>query len=193
MPDALKPFDQILEADSIWQAFVLRNRETREARKITLRDYYSAVERITLSSAVPESIREHFDVARNLLLYSWFEHRFMPVAEMHAFSSVEYALRLKSGKPKLMLKQGIELAIKENWIKDNGFRHYRVRQEEFDGNEPATKNQDVNDVHTYCKVLLNSIPDYRNTLAHGNTVFHPFGHRMVTKCADLINQLFEPS
>lgn len=193
MSGTLKPFDQILEADSIWQSFVLRNRETGETRKITLRDYFAAVERITLSSAVPGSIQEHFDVARNLLLYSWFEHRFMPVAEMHAFSSVEYALRLKSGKPKLKLKQGLELAIKESWIKDSGFRHYSGREEGFEGDEPAVKSLNVNDVYTYCKILLNSIPDYRNTLAHGNTVFHPFGHRMVTKCADLINQLFEPT
>lgn len=193
MPDTLKPFDQILEADSIWQAFVLRNRETGKTRKITLRDRYSAVETITLSSAVPESIRGHFDVARNLLLYSWFEYHFMPVAEMHAFSSVEYALRIKSGKPMMMLRQGLELAIKENWIKDSGFRHYSVRQEEFDGDEPATKNPDVDDVHAYCKILLDSLPYLRNTLAHGNTMIHPGGHRTVAICADLINQLFQSS
>lgn len=193
MPKTLKPFDQILEADSIWQAFVLRNRETGETRKITLRDRYSAVEAITLSSMVPESIREHFDVARNLLLYSWFEYHFMPVAEMHAFSSVEYAIRVKSDKPMLMLRQGLELAIRENWIKDSGFLHYRVGQEEFDADEPATKNPDVYDVQAYCKILLDSLPYLRNTLAHGNTMLHPGGHRTVAICADLINQLFEPS
>lgn len=193
MPNTLKPFDQILEPDSIWQAFILRNRETGETQKLTLRDRYSAVEGITLCSAVPGSIREHFDVARNLLLYSWFEYQFMPVAEMHAFSSVEYALRIKSGKPMLMLKQGLELAIKKNWIKDSGFLHYRVRQEEVDGDEPATKNPDVDDVHAYCKILLDSLPYLRNTLAHGNTMIHLGGHRTVAICADLINQLFEPS
>ena len=125
MPDTLKPFDQILEADSIWRGLVLYSHETSTSRDRTLRDHYSGIESITLMQSVPESVREQFDTARNLLLHSWFVYSFIPIAQLHAFSSVEYAIRIKSGKP-LMLRAGLELAIKEEWIKDSGFRYYNI-------------------------------------------------------------------
>jgi hypothetical protein len=72
MPDMLKPLDQILEADSIWRRIVLCNQETGIARERTLLDHHSGIEPIQLPSAMPESIRKHFDTARNLLMYAGF-------------------------------------------------------------------------------------------------------------------------
>lgn len=192
VPDTLKMFDEVLQADSRWGAFVLRNRETGEIRRLTLRDRYSHIEAITLVSAVPEVIREHFDTARNLLLYSWFAYRFIPVAELHAFSSVEYALRIKSGKSKWMLKKLLALAIKNKWIEDGGFRNYKVVEEGTVDGESAATNPDASDAQKYCKILLDSFPDLRNELAHGSNMLHPGGLTTLVICADLINQLFEP-
>ena len=193
MPDTLKPFDQILEADSIWQDFILRNRETGVVRERTVRDHYSSIESIQVSSVVPESVREHFDVARNLFVYSWFISDFMPVAEMHGFSSVEYAIRLKSGNPKLMLKNGLELAISERWISDAGFRYYRIKDESSGEEGFATQSSESEDVQAYCNILVDAFPYVRNTLAHGNKISHLGGLTTLAICADLINQIFESS
>lgn len=194
MPDMLKPFDQILEADSIWRGFVLYNRETGTSRDRTLRDHYSGIESITLMQSVPESVRAQFNAARNLLLYSWFVYSFIPIAQLHAFSSVEYAIRIKSGKP-LMLRAGLELAIKEQWIKDRDFHFYNtnVRHDMLGEDASPTGSHDAKDVQGYCKILLDSFPYLRNELAHGNSMIYPCGIDLFAICADLINQLFEPS
>ena len=191
MPDTLKPFEQILEPDYFMSSFVVVNRETGEKRKRTLFDHHSAIASIQLSSRVPDSLQEHFDVARNLFLFSWFAYHFMAVGERHAFSSVEYALRLKSGKPKLMLKEGIELAIKERWIEDSGFQYYSVRREECGEEKQTTKGVDGDDAQAYCNILLDSLPYLRNHVAHGNPMSSLGGLTTLAICADVINQLFD--
>lgn len=194
MPNTLKSFNQILEPDPIWRGFVLYNRETGTSRNRTLTDHYSGIESITLMQSVAESVRVQFDAARNLLLYSWFVYSFIPIAQLHAFSSVEYAIRIKSGKP-LMLKAGLELAIREQWIKDNGFRYYNinVRQDVLGDDTPPASSPDAKDIQAYCKILLDSFPYLRNELAHGNPMTYLGGLDLFAICADLINQLFESS
>lgn len=192
MSNALKPFDQILEPDSIQRAFALYNRETGISRDRTLRDHYSGIESIALMQSVPESVREQFDAARNLLPHSWFVYSFVPIAQLHALSSVEYAIRIKSGKP-LMLTAGLELAIKEQWIKDRGFRHYNinVRHDVLEEDTPPAESPDAKDIQAYCKILLDSFPYLRNELAHGNSMIYPGGLDLFAICADVINQLFD--
>ena len=123
-------------------------------------------------------------------LYSWFVYSFIPIAQLHAFSSLEYALRIKSGRP-LMLRAGLELAIKEQWIKDSDFRYsnINVRYDMFGEDAPPASSSDATDVQAYCKVLLDSFPYLRNELAHGNPMIYPGGLDLFAICADLINQL----
>lgn len=194
MFDALKPFDQILEPDSMQRGFALYNRETGVSRDRTLKDHYSGIESISLMQSVPESVRQQFDAARNLFLYSWFVYSFVPIAQLQAFSSVEYAIRIKSGKP-LMLTKGLELAIKEHWIKDSGFHccDMDVRHGTLGDDAQPETSLDAKDNQTYCKILLDSFPYLRNELAHGNPMTYPGGLDMFAICADLINQLFELS
>jgi len=92
-----------------------------------------------------------------------------------------------------MLKQGLELAIKEKWINDRGFRYYTVKRGvPSDGTLPTT-GADVEDVQAYCKILLDTFPYLRNELAHGNPIGTPGGLTELAICADLINQMFESS
>lgn len=194
MSNVLKPFDQILEPDSIQGGFALYNRETGVSRDRTLRDHYSGIESISLMQSVPESVRQQFDAARNLLLYSWFVYGFVPIAQLQAFSSVEYAIRIKSGKP-LMLTTGLKLAIEEHWIKDRGFHYFNinVRHDMLGDDTSPASSPDAKDVQTYCKTLLDTFPYLRNELAHGNPMIYPGGLDLFAICADLINQLFELS
>ncbi len=42
---------------------------------------------------VPESVKVHFETAKNLYAYAWFVYRFYAVAEQQALTSLEFALR----------------------------------------------------------------------------------------------------
>lgn len=190
--DTLKAFDELLEPDSRQKHFAVVNRLTGEARPLSLRDKYQAVEMITLAQYVPDEIREHFDTARNLLVYSWFVYRFNQVAELHAFASLEFALKTKCGDSPKGLKKRLEAAVERGWILDSGFRYYRPGAVEgFPGDEADSGNPDTKDVQEYCKTLIETMPFMRNELAHGSRMLHPNGLTTLAIVADLINQLFE--
>lgn len=196
--DTLKPFNEICCPDSRQTAFILYNRDTGESRERTLHDHYSAIQDIVLNAVVPAKIREHFETARNLLLYSWYVYRFGPVAELHAIASVEFALKVKNGKDKGGLKRLLDLAIKEEWILDSGFKYYPVIKENLaeyttdDIYRPDNKPDDPDsiDLQAYCKILAESLPYLRNEMAHGSQMVYPSGTATLAICADVINQLF---
>jgi hypothetical protein len=61
---------------------------------------YTLVEEIELGAGVPDEVRSHFEVARNLAVYSWFVYSFNVVAGMQAFASLEMAVRKKTNATK---------------------------------------------------------------------------------------------
>lgn len=190
--DTLKPFDDLLEPDTRQKYFAVVNRKTGEARPVTLRDKYEAVESIILASDVPQEIREHFDTARNLYVYSWFVYRFNQVAEQHAFASLEFALKTKCGDSPKGLKKLLETAVERGWIVDSGFRYYRPGAvEDMPDDGADSGNPDTKNVQEYCKTLVETMPFIRNELAHGSRMLHPNGLTTLAIVADLINQLFE--
>ena len=135
---------------------------------------------------------EHFDTARNLLIYSWFVYRFNQVAELHAFSSLEFALKTKCGASSKGLKKLLESAVERGWIMDSGFRYFRsVADVVMPDDEADSGNPDAKDVQEYCKTLIGTLPFIRNELAHGSRMLHPNGLTTLTIVAALINQLFE--
>jgi hypothetical protein len=56
------------------------------------------IEAIKLNAWVPEQVAIQFETARNLYLYAWHVYRFYMVAEMQAFSTLEFGLREKLPK-----------------------------------------------------------------------------------------------
>lgn len=68
---------------------------TNQSRNITLQDQHNFISPYVLNDQVPEEIRIQFETAKNCYLYAWFVFRFYQVAEQHAFSTLEYALRLR--------------------------------------------------------------------------------------------------
>jgi hypothetical protein len=62
-------------------------------RKRALEDFHRAAESIQLHSGVPEPVRDHFQTARNLIIYAWFYYPFNITAQLTAYTSVEFALR----------------------------------------------------------------------------------------------------
>lgn len=112
--------------------------------KVTLDDRHAAISEFKLHDAVPLDIRVHFETAKNLYLYAWFVYRFFPVAEKHALTTLEFALRERlsiwmraAHGPKAKVPRGlaklISLAVAEKLIANDGLRanerlaHQRAR------------------------------------------------------------------
>jgi hypothetical protein len=97
--------------------------------------HHTKVANIKLLSCVPEAVFVHFETAKNLYLYAWFVYRFYPVAEQHALTSLEFALRLRLRDPlpkkywdkktEPTLRPLLSYAIDIGAIKNEGFRQWR--------------------------------------------------------------------
>lgn len=138
-PEKLRPAQYAFTPDPRTLAFKRINFETREERFLTIDDYHKNVEPYELHEGVPENVRIHFDTARNIYLYAWLVYRFYPVAEHHAYISIEYALREKIGEEcgahpdypgkKPTLKPLLRYAIDHELLKNENFEAYRSRGE----------------------------------------------------------------
>lgn len=86
--DALSP-----DARSLW----LSVRSGPNVGRFDLQRRCEALSNYGLHDNVPEEIRIQYETSRNLFLYAWFVYRFHTVAETHALSTLEFALRLRVG------------------------------------------------------------------------------------------------
>ena len=89
----MKSLDDLLEPDFTSTCFVKIDNETGGFKPLTLADHYVEIENIALLGKPPENVRNHFERARNLFVYSWFVYDFTSAAIMQAHASVEMALR----------------------------------------------------------------------------------------------------
>lgn len=162
--DGFRSVDEMKEPDLRWKSFVRFN-DQGEVRRLTIADWHPAVDELALCAAVPNEVTIQFDTARNLLLYSWYVYRFVPVAELQAHRTVEMALRVRLGfdpygGPGLskLLKQAAKVGLVKNELGAEALRQLR------------------------------------NNLAHGGSTLSTPGMAVVTlrACRDLINGLFAP-
>lgn len=121
LQDPLKPLDQIYEPDERQISFTA-----------SLKDRHAALEKIVLNNEVPLDVRQLFETAKNLSLYSWFVYRFHQASELICFSALEMALRgrylienpidekSKKKRPP-SLYDLLQHAKKELWITNEGF------------------------------------------------------------------------
>lgn len=205
-PDSLKPLENICDPDPRHKGFVISDEDVNNFRQITLQDYHYYINAIKLNGNVPGKIRNQFDTARNLLLYSWYVYRFATVAELQAFSSVEFALKEKvklcniTNKRSSGLKNLLNIAKEEGWIKDKGFSNYMRQKKEQKNIEQLdflsdnkVNQQDNKELQEYCNIICNSFPFLRNEIAHGSEYLNMPGNALFTLevCADIIIQLFQ--
>jgi hypothetical protein len=202
--ETLKPLDKVLQADERWSSFVSYKPARKGFFSSELWERHEVIASINLHELVPDSIRDHFETAKNLLLYAWFVYRFSPVGELHAYSSVEMALKEKAKSEKVSKRKSKSLsilmreAISRKWIADEGFEIYRrnrdrrLEQRQDLISMGAVLNDSPEDLaaQAYCNTLAESLLFLRNELAHGSSMIGPGGIGTLAICADLINQLF---
>src|ERR1041385_225985 len=85
---------------------------TGSVTEMTSESIYDEVEKIKVSTSAPVDVRSHFETARNLLVYSWFVYSFNITAIMQALSSLEMAVREKSGESETPFKNLLEKVFK---------------------------------------------------------------------------------
>ena len=102
--EQFKKLKEIFEPDPRSELFQIFDEELGDFREKEISDLHENLEQIELKDSVPEAIRNHFITSKHLVLYSWFVYRFIPVAEFHTIASLEFALKLKTGKKKWGLK-----------------------------------------------------------------------------------------
>ena len=197
--ETFKKLHEITEPDPRTHFFHIYDESLGDFREREIADVHERLEQIVLSESVPEDIRNHFITSKHLVLYSWFVYRFIPVAEFHAIASLEYALKLKTGKEKWGLKRLLAHVVKKGWVKDSDFFIHRQTMErnkahaeqlkEHLGIEP--KEEPIPAEGRYTSVLVESLPYLRNIYAHGSKTIAPEGYLTLIICTEFINKIFE--
>jgi len=133
-PDLLRSPENACKPDARNESFVRLT--ATGPQPITLEDQHGRVVELTLHDGVSEGIRIQFETTKNLYLYSWFVYRFYPVAQHHAYTCLELALRerfekemVAEGEPKrgfgLGLRQLLSHAIENGYLKNENFEMWR--------------------------------------------------------------------
>lgn len=202
--DSLKELDQITIPDRRQALF-----------STSIEDWHAHLNKITLKESVPHEVRQLFETAKNISLYSWFVYRFHQASEMIVFSVLEMSLRLRyeSENPECkkppMLYGLIEHAINQQWVIKENFPQLRIQAKhaaDFQnameiakkltqpGNEVALDEPSEDDIkHHLQNTNLNflfSIPKLRNGLAHGSNTLSPSSIFTLRRIANIINQIY---
>jgi hypothetical protein len=121
--DPLKPVDRITEPDP-------RHDGSAGTRELL----HANLDSIRLHAGVPMHVRQLFETAKNLSLYSWFVYRFHPIAQLIGYASLERALkervagerRVETDTVRETLHPLLELAATKGWLKNEHFEVVRL-------------------------------------------------------------------
>ncbi len=198
--EQFKRLDDLTLPDSRWTAWVLVDATTGAARPYTISDYYATIAEIEVVVRAPDDIREHFQTAKHLMMYAWYVYRFGVVAEMHAYASLEYALRTRfdlagTSKPS-SLRRLLRRAIEEGLLTDANFPSYQRKtvpaivtgNDVLDANLAARLER--NETQSRVALLEHAIPELRNMFAHGSFTLWRGSPDVLRVVAEAINQLF---
>ena len=194
-----KVLDQLTQADSRWTGRMILNHQSGAVRPYTIEEHYRSIRIVEVTDRAPEHVREHFQTAQHLMLYSWYVYPFGVVGEMHAYASLEYALRLRLGydgdRPP-GLRSLLNEAVAKGLLTDQGFVSYSE-----DGNWPVVTGNSLMDANlalnapgglgrSRVEALADIIPKLRNDFAHGSMNLWPPNIMVLRVVAEAINQLY---
>lgn len=189
--EELKPLDQMGLPDERQLLFGVREGQDMSWRPLRASDIHEMAEEANLHGGVPEDVRSHFAMAQNLLAYSWHCYAFNVAAELHAYISVEFALRKRLGAPKSAnFKSLLEDALKRGLIRSENFTYGRKVERRAAQEPEALPDNEV--ARDYAMAIAEAMRSLRNGLAHGSNTLHRQGGTILKVCSELINQLFDP-
>lgn len=192
--------------------------DDRSLHFATLEERHSILEKIVLHKSVPEHVRELFNTAKNLSLYTWYAYEFHPIAILTGFLALESAVKTRAVQesPKFeairSFRKLMEIAQEKGWITEEriGHRHDIARVRVMDRKikeamshmsrdgmksipveEPTEEEiqQEETDMQVIALICSAGV-SIRNSLAHGERMLTPGSESQLRMTADLINQLF---
>jgi len=201
-----KSLGKIFETDSINKLWVKRYPDGAQ-EEYSLEDWHSDIREIKLSEQVPEDVQKQFDMAKNVLLYSWFSYRLRMVALLYSFSVLENALRERLGytrNDRKGLKRLLREAIDCGYLNDSGFHVPKIKvtvtSEQQQGNAVLREmtystipEEELKQSTKYIEGLCEVIPNLRNTFAHGENCVFPEVLTPIIVNSEIINMIFEGS
>ena len=193
----LKRIDEIQKPDerNLYWVFL------STGKQVGLEDRYADIASIHVNPSAPEEVRSYFVTLQNLRVYASFSYDFYALVVFLSYTMIEMALKLRlqrKGRDKRTLKPLLGEAIKLKLTNPKAFSHIkRMRQEQaqnlrvFRGIKTMMKSR--NPRNGYLAVLLESIPQLRNSFAHPRVHAIHFPHDATFAlrfAAEFINQLF---
>jgi hypothetical protein len=167
--ESLKPFKSILEEDPRFVSMMTFGRDDDEAQIYTFEHHYQRYSLLEPPSAASEEIINGLITAQHLAIYSWFVFPFISSAEFQALSTLEHAIRRTMfNKPARGLKMRLKEAVNKGLL--TGAKLKLLDPFIFpDSSKFLNRPFDVNGEQAL-KDFINSLPEERNWLAHGNWV-----------------------
>jgi len=182
-----------------------------------IEDFHAELSLVTLDTSIDVDVRQLFETAKNVALYSRFVYRFHQVAESVGFSALELALKrihtkLASGKTPIglgrLLRWVFDVGLLDaayfgdrlDDLTKSGIRKERKRsadklrsvgQVPEDPNRPITKD-DMHDGLTRnlgVHYYIGIVSGQRNNLSHGSTMLEPGSISSLRRTAELINHI----
>lgn len=153
--------------------------------------FHGELKKAELQRHVPVEIREQFEIARNVFLYSFYQYRIAMASQLYAFSVLEKSLKWKK-KHSLYkdeknsrgngLKASFYYSMEKDWINDDAF-----------GSQPIWPKRDFEDSHDICKRYISLYSMKRNELAHDpSSLDIPWDTlEVLVMTSQLINYLFK--
>lgn len=206
--DPLKKLEDVLEPDER-QSYMLGE----------LHDYHKVLSEIKLNHNVPVEVRQLFETAKNVSLYTYFVYRFHQVSEIVGYSALELAIKIlcenddeldevPHGLGKLMFH-----AKKKKWLDNEyfddlqestaiGIKQKRIKQAEKelknhgkllnDPDRDITESDIRDGINKSYAVdgLISFTLKFRNNLAHGSKMLYPSSMSMLEKTAGIINYIY---
>lgn len=114
--EKLKKLEEVCQPDERNRGRGDLDHSTGGVTPTTIESIYTIVESIQLNDNVPSEVRSHFEIARNLALYSWFMYSFNVVAAMQALASLEIAMRDKTANKKMSFYQRLDKVFKNRQL-----------------------------------------------------------------------------
>lgn len=194
--EELKALATLTEPDGRHRFFAIVNKNSQTQRPLALADVYERAAQCFLHVGVPERVRSHFATAQNLIAYSWFYYPFNVVAELHAYISVEFALRTRYPESdKSNFKDLLARAVADGLLSAERFTYGQASMPEpIPGRLAQTASTMESETRGYVDGIVEAMRTLRNDLAHGSTSLHMDGCTVLYVCSEIINQLFpEPA
>lgn len=114
--ERLKKLEEVCQPDERNRNRSDLDHSTGVVTPTTIESIYAVVESVQLNDNVPDEVRSHFEIARNLALYSWFVYSFNVVAVMQALASLEMAVRDKTTNKDMSFYQRLNKVFKNRQL-----------------------------------------------------------------------------